>query len=341
MKPYRRFLLASGAAAAAVGGAALLQRAVPLAQMLFYASRRAVLPFDGKRGGDRIHFLNTQGADAILLESGGLFALIDAAEDSDNPRGFPELAHSGYERRVLAYLKKAAGDARGNVMLDCIVGTHAHSDHLGGFDTILDDPAVSVKRAYVKAYHPQWIRRYEREKWDNQEVYDQMLRACRAHGVELVQEIPKQRFAWGNFQLTFFNTEAYSGPRLRGENENSLALLVERGKTRVFLAGDLNNLDGAEDAIGPLVGHVNVLKVGHHGYAGSTSEAFVRALSPDIAILTNTIHGVDAQVRRRLNRTGTAVYATKEHDGIVLSFVEDGLKLYDGIHAAAFEKGAD
>jgi hypothetical protein len=38
-----------------------------------------------------VHFLPTGSSDAILLESDGHFALVDCAEDSDNPRVFPEL----------------------------------------------------------------------------------------------------------------------------------------------------------------------------------------------------------------------------------------------------------
>ena len=47
---------------------------------------------DLSKHGDRIYFLNTGGADAILIESEGKFALVDGAEDSDNPRGFSDLA---------------------------------------------------------------------------------------------------------------------------------------------------------------------------------------------------------------------------------------------------------
>ena len=62
---------------------------------------------------DRIHFLNTDNSDAILLESDGHFAMVDAGEDSDNPRGLPGLNLPGFEDRVLAYLKAHAADADG------------------------------------------------------------------------------------------------------------------------------------------------------------------------------------------------------------------------------------
>lgn len=56
---------------------------------------------------DRIHFLNTGSSDAILLESDGKFAMVDAGEDNDNPRGFKSLDLEGYEDRVLEYIKKS------------------------------------------------------------------------------------------------------------------------------------------------------------------------------------------------------------------------------------------
>ena len=50
---------------------------------------------------DKIHFLDTGSSDAILLESDGKFALVDAGEDADNPRGFEDLDLKGYEDKVV------------------------------------------------------------------------------------------------------------------------------------------------------------------------------------------------------------------------------------------------
>ena len=119
---------------------------------------------------DCIHFLSTGSSDAILLESDGHFAMVDAGEDTDNPRGFPGLELPGFEQEVLAYLKAHAANADGKVHLDFVLGTHSHSDHLGGFDTILADPDVIVDKAYLKKYDASKIRENEIAEWDNQEV---------------------------------------------------------------------------------------------------------------------------------------------------------------------------
>ena len=60
--------------------------------------------FAQQQGADRIHFLNTGSSDAILIESNGHFALVDAGEDSDYPQDRPNLAYTGYEQVVLQYL---------------------------------------------------------------------------------------------------------------------------------------------------------------------------------------------------------------------------------------------
>jgi competence protein ComEC len=67
---------------------------------------------------------------------------------------------------------------------------------------------------------------------------------------------------------------------------------------------------------------LRVLKVGHHGSAGSTSEAFVRALRPDVAIVScgrNNRFGHPAPpVTRRLFASGAALFRTDEQGAVVL-----------------------
>lgn len=62
---------------------------------------------------------------------------------------------------------------------------------------------------------------------------------------------------------------------------------VKTGKT-AFLAGDINNYIGAETRLAQKLGHVDVLKLGHHGSYGSNTPTYINTLSPYIAILTGT-----------------------------------------------------
>lgn len=282
-------------------------------------------------GGDRIHFLETGGSDAILLESDGRFALVDSGEDSDNPRGFENLDYTGYETRVVNYLEEVAGGEDGKVYLDFVVGTHAHSDHIGGFDTVILDEDITVGVAYLKEYDASKIKEKETRDWDNQEVYDQMVAACEARGVEIISDVPHEAFLFGNMKITFFNTKPLEIDNI-GENENSLGVLVEVDGQKAFLAGDINNIEGTESAIKDEIGEVDLLKLGHHGYDFSSSVGFLQTLHPEVAIVTNSSLYVNLGARMTLTSFGCPFYPTVNYNGIVAEFKDGEIKLYDDLH---------
>lgn len=98
-----------------------------------------------------IHFLNTGSSDCIILQSGSRFAMVDAGEDTDYPPNKPALKYPGYEKEVVDYLYKNCMGPDGMVTLDFVLGTHAHSDHIGGFDTVIDADKVVVQKSVFKA----------------------------------------------------------------------------------------------------------------------------------------------------------------------------------------------
>ncbi len=289
---------------------------------------------DLSKHGDRIYFLNTGGADAILIESEGKYALVDGAEDSVNPRGFPDLAFEGTEDYVVDAVRKIAGDENGKAVLEFVLGTHSHSDHIGGLDTVILDENITVKTAYIKEYDESKIRAYEIEAWDNKEVYEQMLSACEKRNVPVVHDISEEEFAFGNFTMRFCNTAETTSTEPVGENENAVGLLIEKKGMRAFLAADINNYDGDEDRLATEIGKVNLLKVGHHGYDGSTTTGFVESLSPEIAVVTNRQGHMSRTPKKNLNSVKAVIFETGKYKGIVAEFEEDKIILYGDIDSA-------
>ncbi len=287
--------------------------------------------YEADSRGDRIYFLNTPGADAMIIESDGHFAMVDAAEDSQNPRGFASLELKGYEEYVLSELKRIAGDENGKVTLDFVVGTHAHSDHLGGFDTVILDEDVTVKKAYVKKYNPDIINLIERNTWDNQEVFDEMIAACNKRGVEVVHDIPTEIFKLGDLNITLLNGDYKTDVVHMGENANSLVTLVERNGVKALLTGDLNNFYGDETEVAKEVGKIDLLKVGHHGHIGSTNFSFVKKIRPELSIVTQYEKKVYFMVREALRDVKCPIYGAGDHNGIVAEFKDYGFELYTGL----------
>lgn len=264
-----------------------------------------------------IHFLNTGHSDCIILESDNHFAMIDAGEDTEYPADKPWLNLKGYEQQVCQYLNQHCTDEKGNVVLDFVLGTHSHSDHIGGFDTVINQPNVTVKRAFLKPYHGDDVFIMERKRWDNEEVYSQMRASLQSKNVPIIESFDNLSFYLGSMVITFFNG-TYKKPRLTfGENVNSVVTLVECNGKRVLLAGDMNYKNGLEKRIARQVGRVDLLKVGHHGYVGSTSFELVRALMPKYAVVCNEEKGMYPDVKYKLRRISKSqILCTQDLNGV-------------------------
>lgn len=281
---------------------------------------------------DVIYFLNTGSSDAILIQSQGHFAMIDAGEDNDNPRGFSNLEYIGYEQEILEFLKKNISDENGRVHLDFVLGTHSHSDHIGGFDTIIQDENVFADKAYLKEYHSKNINKREIREWDNQEVYDQMVNALNQKSIPIISEISSEPFKFGNFTLTILNTEYEDGSRKVGENDNSLVVLVEKDGCKALLTGDLDNYNHDEEKIGELVGKVDLLKVGHHSYSHSSEKNFLKSVRPEVSIITNSYEGADKRTIRRIAKyTDSEILFTNDEGGIAAVFENSEIKYVNSI----------
>lgn len=278
--------------------------------------------------GDCIHFLKTGSSDCILIESDGHFALIDSGEDSDNPRGFEELVYDGYEQEILEYLKKNAKASDGKVHLDFVLGTHSHSDHIGGFDTIILDDEIIIEKAYLKVYDESQINDHEVECWDNKEVYEQMVNALNTKNIPIISEMSNEPFMLGNFNITLFNTEDNNTEKV-GENDNSLGVLVEKAGAKVFLAGDIDNINKDEERLAPSIGKVDVLKVGHHSYSKSTSPKWLRTLKPDVCVVTNDFENTDKKTLRKISRIAKSpILVTGSENGVIVQIDDDGKITY-------------
>ncbi len=276
----------------------------------------------------RIHFLNTGHSDCIILESQGKIAMIDAAEDTEYPPNKPHLNLKGYEDQVVDYLLKNFSDSEGKVNIEFVMGTHAHSDHIGGFDTVINHPNINVKTAYLKPYHEENIFFYERKSWDNVEVYTQMLDAIKANSVELIENFDRQKVKLGDFEIEFLNG-TYRKRRIKfGENINSVVAVVKIGKYKSVLAGDLNYKDGDEKRLAPQIGKVDLLKVGHHGYVGSTSAFWIKSLMPKYAIVCNWSKAIYPDVRLKLEHISKSqIIATADVNGAIVEFSDNSIDI--------------
>ena len=250
--------------------------------------------------GNRIHFINLKsksGSDAILLESKGHFALIDMGEDYDFPDGsnprYPDRwgitmdNDQVLEDRLFRHLKQV-----GVEKLDFILGTHVHSDHIGSADEVLKH--YPVDKFYLKRYSDERITTQWR-LWDNLYNYDNAVKTALERGVNLIQDISDNdsHFTMGDMDIQLYNykNEYDSEGKLKkvfDDNSNSIVAVVTVAGKRIYLGGDLDNAEGAEDKLGPVIGKVDMMKWNHHYDATiSNTVNFINNLSPSIVVQTS------------------------------------------------------
>lgn len=275
---------------------------------------------------DRIHFLNTGHSDCILLESDGHFALVDSGEDTEYPADKPKLNMPGYENIIIDYLLKHCADDKGIVTLDFILGTHAHSDHIGGFDSIILHPQIRIKQAYLRQYHAETVFILERLRWDNQEVYNQMIAALKKTNTPLCQDFRDKKIKLGNFNITFMHgiNRKYFAVRY-GENINSVVMFIEKNGTKVLLAADMNHRRNDERVVARRVGKIDLLKIGHHGYPGSNGITYLKKIQPRYAVVTNFKKNVHPHIILQLKHIShSEIYTTADNNGIIADVNDKG-----------------
>jgi competence protein ComEC len=159
--------------------------------------------------------------------------------------------------------------ARGVKRLDVAVASHADRDHCQGLADL----------AHYLAIDEVWTA----PGWEASECM-RALRGVAPRSATLVAGDRRQRGRW-RFEVLGPRIEDSAGAP--GENPVSLVLLAEAGGRRALLTGDLDGRAEAWLAFRRDAGlRADILKVGHHGSAASSSPRFLQAVRPRWAIVS-------------------------------------------------------
>jgi competence protein ComEC len=235
--------------------------------------------------------LKTPHAHWILFDAGGAWRGNDAGRST-----------------VIPYIGRRGGS------LDMFVLSHPHTDHVGGAASVLRSlhPAT-----YVDAGFP-----------GPADAYRASLDVARASHVRWVRAHPGDRVTIDGVSLEFLAPDSVWTSSLNDPNLASVITLVQYGDVRMLMMGDAERPE--EDWLlahqaGEL--HADILKVGHHGSQTSSSEAFLTAVKPRLALVSvgagnkyglptpaimDRLAAGGAQVLRT-DRLGTIVASTDGH----------------------------
>jgi competence protein ComEC len=256
------------------------------------ASSRVSASTDGEL---ELHMIDVGQGDAIALRTPhGHWVLVDA--------GRAWRGGDAGRQTVVPYIGRRGGP------LDLFVLSHPHTDHVGGAAAVLDalHPVTYVDAGFPGAA----------------ESYRASLDAAKRDHVRWVRAHPGDEMAVDGVALEFLAPDSTWTSKLVDPNLASVIVLVRYGEIRMLLMGDAEQpeeewlLANERDEL-----HADVLKVGHHGSKTSSSERFLDAVGPRLALVSvgagNSYHLPTPAIMERLAAHGAQVLRTDRLGTIV------------------------
>ena len=234
----------------------------------------------------RVHFIDVGQADSAFIELGnGQTMLIDAGRSGGD---------------VVDYIRNLQYET-----IDYVVASHPHDDHIGGMATVLNSFNIG------KMYMPKQAHTIS--------AFTNMLDVIENKGIDLyTAKVGTNILSSGNINIDVLAPFSESNSNL---NNASAVVRITYGKTVMLFTGDAEHvienqlLNSGVDA--------DVLKVGHHGAGSASSSSFIKAVSPDIAVISvgegNSYGHPHADTLAILNEVGANIYRTDEQGTIVVT----------------------
>lgn len=234
-----------------------------------------------------VHYIDVGQGDATLIKCGDSAMLIDAG---DNSKG----------TLVQNYLKK-----QNITKLDYMIVTHPHEDHLGGADVIVTK--YDIDQIIMPNYKVATA------------AYRDLIQAMDDRRMKPAEPVVGNTYQLGEARFTILspNKKDY------GDNCNnySVGILLEHGDKRFVFTGDAEE-EAEKDILGNGISlSADVLKAGHHGSKTSSSEKFIKAVSPQYAVVSceeNNEYGMPhAAVLNTLRSNNIKLFRTDEQGSLI------------------------
>lgn len=244
-------------------------------------------------GNLNVYYFNVGQADSILLESSGKYMLIDAGNNADG-------------KNIVEYLKQI-----GVSKLEYLIATHAHEDHIGGMDDVIN--AFEVETFYM----PDVVT--------TTKTFEDLITALENRKVAV--ETPKigDVFLFGGCKFEVLHLSDDDSDL----NDTSIVVRGLYGNNSFLFMGDATS--NVEENILNSNIDSDVLKVGHHGSRYSSTINFLKKVTPEYAIISvgedNSYGHPHSVTFTKLQNIGAQVYRTDQDGTIFVSSDGEDIKV--------------
>ena len=204
--------------------------------------------------------------DAMLIKIGNIEMLVDAGNNT-----------SSDIENLLDFLDDHVNDGT----IEYLLPSHPHADHIGGYEAVFDNYEIGTVFQYC----------YEDYGTATSDTFEALVDSLPEDDVRFVCDLFNDDEIYAYDVVPGVTLEFYDTGYLTtgSANEASVVFTLDALGTRLFFSGDAYKAQ--EEDIIPLVGNIDILKLGHHGSRTSTSQAFIDATQPDVGIILTNILG--------------------------------------------------
>lgn len=233
----------------------------------------------------KVHFIDVGQADSTLLVTEEFTILIDTGDWNSSD--------------ALDYLhEQKIRD------IDIVIGTHPDADHIGQLDRIVEQ--FEVEEVWMSG------------NTSTSNVFIRALEAIDSTGTEYYEPRAGEVFDIGALQLEVLYPESTTGK----VNEESISVKLTYGEVRFVFTGDAG-VDEEQDMIDAGFNlEAEILQLGHHGSNTSTSNSFLAAVSPEVAIYSagsnNSYGHPHAEVIAAAENAGAEIYGTDVNGTVIV-----------------------
>lgn len=241
-----------------------------------------------------VTFMDVGQGNAVLIENEGAYMLIDGG-DRD------------YASYVVSYLKK-----QGVEELEYVISSHYDADHLNGVVGVLN--AFPCEKLLAADYTT------------DTKVYESLLSVIDENDITVEYPDMGEVYSFGKAEFTIVCPDAYD---YDDANDNSIGIRLVHGDNSFLICGDAG--EKVEDVMvhSGLKIDADVYLASHHGSAGSSSEEFLRAVAPEVVVISaglgNSYGHPAKRVMEAVEEIGADIYRTDLQGEIIVT--SDGSRL--------------
>lgn len=228
----------------------------------------------------KVSFIDVGQAESILIQNNGHNMLIDAGNNED-------------EQVIDNFLKKQGVDK-----LDCVLATHAHEDHIGAMDFVLNN--YKVDHVYMSGNST------------TTQTYKDFIEAIKNNNIKSSIPSMKDKFYIGSARIDIVYAPYDEKISL---NNSSVIAKLTFGKNSYLFTGDTEvEMESDMVTFSDNILESDVLKVAHHGSDTSTAKKFLDKVNPKYAVIScgkdNEYGHPDKTVLDRLKNKNVSIYRT-------------------------------